>query len=290
MPKAWRDPVNTNELRGKAERLRALHAGPRILVLCNVWDAASARVVEDAGFPAVATSSAGIAYSLGYPDGQRISPEEMADAVAGITRAVGVPVTADMESGYGSTPEAAAETARSAIAAGAVGINLEDAIEENEFFEISLQAERVRAAREAAEKAGVPLVINARTDIYLKAAGEPAGRFEEAVRRANAYREAGADCLFLPGVTDAAVIARLVREVHGPINILATDGAPTTGELERMGVRRVSVGSGPMRAAMTLAHRIAHELAQSGTYVSFTRDVISYAEANRLFENRAPSR
>jgi 2-methylisocitrate lyase-like PEP mutase family enzyme len=282
--------VNTNELREKAERLRALHAGPRILVLCNVWDAASARVVEDAGFPAIATSSAGIANSLGYPDGQHVSREEMAAAVARITRAVAVPVTADMESGYGPTPEAAAETARAAIAVGAVGINLEDAIAENQFFDIGLQAERVRAAREAGEKAGVPLVINARTDVYLAGAGEPAERFENAVRRANAYREAGADCLFLPGVTDAEVIARLVREIHGPINILATAGAPTTGELERMGVRRVSVGSGPMRATMTLMHRIARELAQSGSYTYFTRDTISYTEANRLFEGRASSR
>jgi 2-methylisocitrate lyase-like PEP mutase family enzyme len=282
--------MSANDLREKAERLRALHAGPRILVLCNAWDAASARIVEVAGFPAVATTSAGIANSLGYADGQRIPREEMAQAVARITRAVTVPVSADMEAGYGGTPEAAAETVRAAIAAGAVGMNLEDAIEENQFFEIELQCDRVRAAREAGEHAGVPIVINARTDIYLAGIGSPDEQFEQAVRRANAYREAGADCLFLPGAYDAAVIARLAREIHGPINILAGPSAPPVGELERMGVRRVSMGSGPMRATMALTQRIARELAESGTYTSFTRDTISYTEANRLIEARGPAR
>jgi 2-methylisocitrate lyase-like PEP mutase family enzyme len=278
--------MGTKELREKAERLRALHAGPPILVLCNAWDAASARIVEEAGFPAVATTSAGIANSLGYPDGQRVSREEMAEAVARVARAVAVPVSADMESGYGLTPEAAAETARAAIAAGAVGMNLEDALDEREFIDIRLQADRVRAAREAGEHAGVPLVINARTDVYLSGIGTPAEQFEQAVRRANAYREAGADCLFLPGATDAALIARLVSAIDGPINILAGPATPPVGELERLGVRRVSMGSGPMRATMALMQRIARELAQSGSYTSFTRDTISYTEANRLIGAR----
>ena len=282
--------MGTNELREKAERLRALHAGPRILVLCNAWDAASARIVEEAGFPAVATTSAGIANSLGYPDGQRVSREEMAEAVARVARAVAVPVSADMESGYGLTPEAAAETARAAIAAGAVGMNLEDAIEEREFIDIRLQADRVRAAREAGEHAGVPLVINARTDVYLSGIGTPAEQFEQAVRRANAYREAGADCLFLPGIADADVIARLVREINDPINILAGQSTPPVGELERMGVRRVSMGSGPMRATMALTQRIARELAESGTYASVTRETISYADANRLIVGQGETR
>jgi 2-methylisocitrate lyase-like PEP mutase family enzyme len=282
--------MTTNALREKAERLRALHAGPRILVLCNAWDAASARIVEEAGFPALATTSAGIANSLGYADGERISREEMAQAVARITRAVSIPVTADMEAGYGPTPEAAAETARAAIAAGAVGMNLEDALEERNFIDIALQSDRVRAARQAGEQIGVPLVINARTDVYLARLGSPDEQFAEAVRRANAYREAGADCLFLPGIADAAVIARLVREINGPINILAGPSAPAVGELERMGVRRVSMGSGPMRATMALTQRIARELAESGTYASFTRDTISYVEANRLVAGRAAKR
>jgi len=148
--------MDTSELRGKAERLRALHAGPRILVLCNAWDAASARLVEQAGFPAVATTSAGIANMLGYPDGQRISRREMTAAVATICRAVEVPVTADMEAGYGATPESAAETVRAALGAGAVGINLEDAVEERDLFAIEVQVERIRAAREAGEIVTAP--------------------------------------------------------------------------------------------------------------------------------------
>ncbi len=276
--------MNASDLRKKAERLRALHAGPRILVLCNVWDAASARIVEEAGYPALATTSAGMAHMRGYADGENIPPEEMAAAIAAVTRAVRVPVTADVEAGYGTTPESAAETVRAVLGAGAVGMNLEDSLGERELFDVALQVARIRAAREAAERAGVPIVINARTDVYLGAIGEPAERFGHTVRRANAYREAGADCLFIPGVTEAAVIERLVKEVTGPINILANAAAPPVGELERMGVRRVSVGSGPMRATMTLVRAIARELADQGTYSSFTRSVMTYAEANRLFE------
>jgi 2-methylisocitrate lyase-like PEP mutase family enzyme len=281
--------MDTSELREKAGRLRALHAGPRILVLCNAWDAASARLVEQAGFPAVATTSAGIANMLGYPDGQRISRWEMAAAVATVCRAVAVPVTADMEAGYGATPESAAETVRAAIAAGAVGINLEDAVEERELFAVELQVERIRAAREAGEQAGVPLVINARTDVYLAEVGEPGERFDHAVRRANAYRAAGADCLFVPGVAEAAVIERLAGEIDGPINILAGAATPSVGDLERLGVRRVSTGSGPMRATMTLFRAIARELAEQGSYSGFTREVMSYGDANRLFERSGSS-
>lgn len=281
--------MNANDLRTKAERLRSLHAGPRILVLCNVWDAAGARIVEEAGFPALATSSAAIANSLGYPDGQRIAREEMAAVVRRIAEAVAVPVTADMESGYGLTPETAATTVVAALDAGAVGINLEDTIEERKFIDMSLQGERIRAAREAANRAGVPIVINARTDVFLARTGDPATWFEHAARRANAYREAGADCLFVPGVTDAATIARLVREIAGPINILVGAGTPPVAELERLGVRRVSVGSLPMRATMALIRRIARELAESGAYTSLTADSISYAEANRLFQTQAPA-
>lgn len=275
--------MDIGELRKKAERLRGLHGGPRILVMCNVWDGASARIVEEAGFPALATTSGGIANMLGYPDGEKVSREEMAAAVAIVTRAVRVPVTADLEAGYGKTPESAAETVRGALEAGAVGMNLEDAIEERDLFEIPLQVERIRAAREAADQLDVPFVINARTDVYLASIGEPAERFAHAVRRANAYREAGADCLFVPGVTDAGVIAQLVKEIRGPINILAVAASPAIGELERLGVRRVSVGSGPMRATMTLMRTIAREVAEKGTYDSFTQGVVSYAEANRLF-------
>ncbi|MBI1968106.1 MAG: isocitrate lyase/phosphoenolpyruvate mutase family protein [Gemmatimonadetes bacterium] len=254
----------------KAETLRRLHGGPRALVLPNVWDVVGARIVEQAGFPAIATSSAAVAWALGYSDGERIGRDEMAAAAARIARAVAVPVTADMEAGYGPRPEDAAATARAVVAAGAVGMNLEDAADGEgiALLDVALQAERIRAAREAAAVAGVPIVINARTDVYLAGIGEPASRLGHAVRRLNAYREAGADCLFCPGVKDAGVIAALVRELTGPLNILAGPGAPSVPELERLGVRRVSLGAGVMRTALGAVRRVAVELGGPGTYTA----------------------
>ena len=270
--------------RERAETLRRLHQGPRILVLPNVWDVVTARIVEAAGFAALATTSAGVAFALGYPDGERISRAEMAAAVGRIAARVRVPVTADMEAGYGRTPQAAAETAREVIAAGAVGMNLEDAPADGDgLFDVALQAERVRAARESAESAGVPLVINARTDVFLASIGAPETRLSHAVRRLNAYRAAGADCLFAPGVTDRGTIATLVREVGGPLNVLAGPGCPPVPDLEALGVRRLSLGSGVMRATLGLVRRIASELQGPGTFTLLLGDQVPpHAEVNRL--------
>jgi len=260
-----------------------LHSGKPILVLPNVWDVASARIVEQAGFPAIATSSAGVAFALGYPDGEVISRDEMAAAVARITAHVAVPVTADMESGYGRRPEDAAATVRAAIAAGAVGMNFEDSPGERgePLLPETQQVERVRAARQAADASGVPFVLNARTDVFLEQVGEPAARVEHAVRRLNAYRAAGADCLFAPGVSDADTIATLVRQVKGPLNVLASAASPPVPELERLGVARVSLGSGPMRAGLTVLKRLAEELRATGTYGALA-GAIPHAELNRL--------
>jgi len=274
------DAATRETLAAKADLFQRLHHGPAILVLPNAWDAATARIFQTAGFPAIASTSAGIAWAAGYPDGERISRGDMLEAVRRIVAAVAVPVTADMEAGYGETPEAAAATAEGVLAAGAIGLNLEDASADR-LLEIAAHSARVRAVRRVAEDAGVPLVINARTDVYLLAVGTPETRFAEAVRRANAYREAGADCLFIPGVRDAETIGRLVESIHGPINVLAGAGTPPAGELQRLGVARISTGSGPMRAGLTLVRRIAEELGQ-GTYDSFTKDVLSYADVNRL--------
>jgi len=270
--------------RERVEILRRLHQGPRILVLPNVWDVVTARIVEAAGFSALATTSAGVAFALGYPDGERISRAEMVAAVRRIAARVRVPVTADMEAGYGRTPQAAAETAREVIAAYAVGMNLEDAPADGDgLFDVALQAERVRAARESAEAAGVPLVINARTDVFLASIGAPETRLSHAVRRLNAYRAAGADCLFAPGVTDRATIATLVREVGGPLNVLAGPGCPPVPELEGLGVRRLSLGSGVMRATLGLVRRIAGELQGPGTFAALFGDQVPpHAEVNRL--------
>ena len=269
----------------KAALFRRQHQGPGILVLPNVWDVASARIVEQAGFPAIATSSAGVAFALGYPDGERISRDEMAAAVARIAAHVGVPVTADMEAGYGRRPADAAATVRAVIAAGAVGMNFEDSPGEGgePLLPEALQVERVRAAREAAEPTGVPFVLNARTDVFLEQVGEPAGRLAHAVRRLNAYRAAGADCLFAPGVSDPATIAMLVKEVHGPLNVLAVAASPPIRELERLGVARASLGSGPMRAGLTVLRRLAEELRTAGTY-GVLAGAIPHAELNRLLD------
>jgi 2-methylisocitrate lyase-like PEP mutase family enzyme len=260
----------------KTSLFRALHQGPRILVLANASDAASARIFEQAGFAAIGTSSAGIAFSLGYPDGQRISRDEMMAVVRRIAGAVSIPVTADVEAGYGDP----VRTAQAVLDAGAVGMNLEDLAGDDggTLVDIATQVRVIESIRAKAD-----IVINARTDIYLAGIGDPATRFERTVERLNAYRQAGADCLFAPGVRDAETIGRLARAVNGPLNILAVAGTPPTGELERLGVGRVSIGSGPMRAAMGLTERIARELLDHGTYSSMTEGAMPYADANRLF-------
>jgi 2-methylisocitrate lyase-like PEP mutase family enzyme len=269
-------------LQDKAEKLRQLHAGPRVLVLANAWDVASARLVAAAGFQAVATSSAGVAYVLGYPDGQRISRAEMLDMVRRIAVAVPVPVTADVEAGYGETREAAAETARAVLAAGAVGMNLEDARDGGALLPMELQAARVQAARAAADAVGVRLFINARTDAFAAPGIAPPDRLAEAVRRANAYLAAGADGAFVPFVSDREQVARLAKEIAGPLNVLGTPAALPIAELERLGVRRVSVGSGIARAAYGVARRAAQELASSGTYGALGAGAITYDEMQRL--------
>lgn len=278
--------ANASNLQKKALEFAALHRGPRILILANAWDAASARIFEVAGCPAIATTSAGVAFSLGRRDGEQLSREEMLEVVQRIAGAVSIPVSADMEAGYGNTPEVVAGTVRAVLAAGAVGMNLEDTAEpgKNVLAEISLQVEKIKAVREAAASAGVAFVLNARTDVFLRAVGEPASRLDHAIRRANAYRLAGADCLFVPGVVDRETIGCLAREIQGPVNILALAGTPPASELEKLGVARLSVGSGPMRATMALARRIARELLDSGTYTAITECTIPGAEMNQLFQ------
>jgi 2-methylisocitrate lyase-like PEP mutase family enzyme len=266
----------------QAHAFRAMHHGPRILLLPNVWDVASARILEEAGFGAMATTSAGIAFSLGYPDGQKISREEMLAVVTRIVRGVKVPVTADVEAGYGNRPEDAADTARGVIEVGAIGMNLEDAADQHgQLVDLSLQLEKIRAVRETALKLGVPVVLNARTDVYLEQIGAPETRYTETVRRSLAYREAGADCVFVPGLRDSETISRLVRDLGCPLNILVGPGSPPVPELEKLGVARVSLGSGPMRATLGLVRRLAEELKTTGTYAAL-EGAPSHADVNRM--------
>lgn len=204
-----------------------------MLVLPNAWDAGSARIFVEAGFTALATTSAGIAFSLGFPDGERITRDEMLAAVARMTRRSAVPITADMEAGYGRSPEAVAETVRRVIDAGAVGMNLEDRIEDEPLLELSLAVERVRAARAAAEAAGIPFALNARTDAF----SPNMGGLAEAIRRGKAFHDAGATSVFVPFVGDRGTIEQLVQQIPAPVNILGAPNAPTLKELSALGVR-----------------------------------------------------
>jgi 2-methylisocitrate lyase-like PEP mutase family enzyme len=277
----------SKELRRKADELRALHRPGHPIVLANVWDCGSARILEASGAPAIATTSAGIAFSRGYPDGERIPRDLMLAEVTRIAASVSVPVTADLESGYGAGPEALERLAADALEAGAVGLNLEDhtGAREAPLVDLTLQLEKLRALREASARQGVPLVINARTDAFLRGIGSPREMLDETIRRGRAYRDAGADCVFVPGVTDPKIIHLVVREIDFPINVLAVAGSPPIGELARLGVARVSLGSGPARAALTLFERLAAELAQHGTY-SALAGVLPHAQVNELMESR----
>ena len=269
-------------LREKADAFRRLHAGPGVFVLPNVWDVVTARLVETAGFPALATTSAGVAWALGYPDGERISRDEMLAVVGRIARNVRVPVTADMEAGYGTAPEAAAETARRTIAAGAIGLNLEDGADDGSLLDVTLHAERIRAVSEAGAAAGVPIVVNARTDAFEIKEWTPAERLGEAVRRANAYHSAGADCLFVPHVSDAETIARLAREIEGPLNVIAGPPAPPIPELARLGVRRASLGPRLIQATLGLLRRVVLELRAHGTYEAMRDLIVPFGELQRV--------
>ncbi|HUJ94748.1 MAG TPA: isocitrate lyase/phosphoenolpyruvate mutase family protein [Terriglobales bacterium] len=275
--------VDGEALKAKAQAFRLMHRGPKILVLPNAWDAVSARILAEAGFGAIATTSGGIAFSLGYPDGQHIARDEMLAVVRRIASAVKVPVTADVEAGYGKRPEDARRTAEAVIEAGAVGMNFEDATGERErpLEDLTLQLEKIAAVKEAARAAAVPIVLNARTDVFLLEVGPAEKRYAEAVRRLSAFRDGGADCVFLPGVRDRETIERAVRDLKCPVNILAGPGSPPVTELQKLGVARVSVGSGLTRATLGSLRKMAIELKNRGTYESLEIG-IPYAELNRL--------
>jgi 2-methylisocitrate lyase-like PEP mutase family enzyme len=253
--------------RGKANALRELHEAG-IFALPNAWDAGSAALIARAGAKAIATTSAGMSWAWGRPDGQNLTRDEMAHAVARIVDSVELPVTADIEGGYGPSPEDVAATVAAIIGVGAVGINLEDSgAPGGSLFEPSAQAERISAARRAAAEAGLSeLLINVRTDVYLFGIGEPEGRFDDVLARASCYAEAGADCLFVPGLTDLDVLANLVAKVSLPINVMAGPGAPSVAEFQLAGVRRVSLGQAIVQAAYTLARKASVELIEQGTY------------------------
>ncbi|USX51369.1 isocitrate lyase/phosphoenolpyruvate mutase family protein [Lentzea sp. HUAS12] len=253
------------------------HHGP--LALPNAWDVASALIVEAAGAKAVATTSAGVAWSLGAPDGDALDRERAIDLVARIAKAVSVPVSADIESGFGVDAEQVGDTARAVGEAGASGVNIEDGLRGG-LRDVAEQQERLAAAREAAPG----LYINARTDVFLRGVGEPEDRLRLAVERARAYLEAGASGIFVPGVTDLATVAELAAAIDAPLNVLAGPGAPAVHELGTAGAARISVGTALASAAYAVARTAAEELLTKGTYDS-TGDGLEYGELNALFGN-----
>jgi 2-methylisocitrate lyase-like PEP mutase family enzyme len=271
----------------KAKRLLELHHAAEPLVLVNAWDAASACVVEKAGFAAIATTSAGVANALGYADGQNVPWPEMVSVVGKIALAVRVPVTADIEAGFAGDLQQLEWALEQLLEAGAVGINLEDAIPgqggHEQLYPLAEQAERIAAVRRIGEKRKIHIVINARTDAFWQKGAEPDAALRNTVERGHAYLKAGADCIFVPGMRKPEHIRSVVGEWKSPVNILAGAGVPSIAELAALGVKRVSFGSGPMRAAMGLLRRIAEEAKAAGTYKQMTDAALSYDEMNAFF-------
>jgi 2-methylisocitrate lyase-like PEP mutase family enzyme len=273
----------------KAEEFRKLHRGSGLLILPNAWDVPSARTFEDAGFPAIATTSAGLMVSLGYRDGQEMPKRELLRTIARIAERVSVPLSADIVAGYGRGPRSVAATVRSVIEAGAVGINLEDQDPtDHRLYPIAGQVRKLRAVREVASAAAVPLVINARTDAFRLAAGTPDDKLREAIRRATAYRDAGADCVYPMGLTEGPAIERFVRELACPVNVMVRRGLPSLAELERIGVKRVSFGPAASYATMGLLRRICDEVLRERSLTSLIEGAITHDELNQLATPREP--
>jgi 2-methylisocitrate lyase-like PEP mutase family enzyme len=256
----------------KAELFLKYHHDKEILILLNSWDIGSSKLIEACGYKAVATTSMGIAASLGYPDCEVIQLPEMIEVITGIINAVEVPVTVDVEAGYGNNLNEIIDSAKKIIATGIVGINIEDSIDLNPVLIDEMEfCERISAIRALSDSMDFHLVINARTDSFYTSTGSTQEKLSESIRRGNKYREAGADCIFVQPVWEKETIATLVKEINAPINILSnpTIGAgvtPSTSELQDLGVARVSLGSGLMKATLALIKKVANELSEKGTY------------------------
>ncbi|TXT35153.1 MAG: PEP phosphonomutase [Comamonadaceae bacterium] len=265
-------------------QFRQWHQESQAFLMPNAWDAGSACILAASGFQCLATTSAGIAFSLGQPDVEGcVSRSQMMERIHQIASAVTLPVSADLEAGFGAAPEEVAETIRLAIQAGVVGGNIEDLSghPHSPLFDLELAADRIRAARETADRSGITFTLTARTDCYLANVPSP---FAEAVRRANRFREMGADCLFVPGVKDAETIAALVREIDGPLNVVMglTGSVFTVSQLDNLGVKRISIGGSLARSALGLVRRAAQEMREHGSF-TFAEQQIPDAELCNFF-------
>ena len=267
----------------RAQRFRALHDRSRVLLLPNAWDAGSARVFASLGFDAIATTSGGVAWSLGYADGEQVPLDEVIAATRRMVRATSLPVSVDFEAGYGASPEEVSANVRRVIDTGVAGINLEDGIGHEKLRDIDDAARRIAAARKAASEAGVPIVINARVDTWI--VGGDASETElidETLRRARAYLEAGADCIYPIALARPEVIATLCAAIKAPVNIAARAGLPELAELGRLGVARVSTATRLATVALSAAHEAARKLQSSGRFDGLDA-ALDYGSMQRLF-------
>jgi len=275
---------------GQAQRaidFKTLHAQPGLLLLAGAWDAASAKIYALAGFKAIGTSSAGIASSLGYPDGQQMTLQQNLSVARTIVECMDLPVSIDIEAGYSQQPNDMTDVAYAVIATGAVGINIEDSVGGAEsLVDVNYQSNKIRYLRKAADELGISLFINARTDVYLQQDTTATGRCSETIRRAGHYMEAGADGIFVPdmGSLDRATIATLVQEINAPLNLIASPTLPKVAELEDLGVARLSLGPRPMRTCLGHLRRIATELIEEGSCQLLSAKAPSYNEVNGWFE------
>lgn len=267
----------------RARQFRALHDRQHTLLLPNAWDAGSAALLAGLGFPAVATTSGGMAWSLGYADGEHAPLAEILAAIRRITRAAAVPVTVDFEAGYGDTPATVATHVRNAIEAGVAGLNLEDGVRHTTLRPLDDAAARIAAAREAAQRSGVPIFINARVDTYMVPwhTGE-AERIEETVRRANAYLAAGADGIYPIGASDPALLKTLCARIDAPVNVAAQDGLPSLTELAQLGVARVTTATRLATLAYVAARDAAARIKASGEFAGLAT-AFGYADLQKLF-------
>ncbi|TGM03781.1 isocitrate lyase/phosphoenolpyruvate mutase family protein [Leptospira barantonii] len=266
----------------KGKLFRGLH-DQGTFIMPNAWDAGSARMLSGSGFSSIGTTSAGIAFAAGLPDHQILDRDTMLEHIQKIVFSLNVPVSADLEGGYGIEPDKVAETVRMAIAVGTVGCNIEDLSGDvsSPLLEAQLAVERIFAARQAADATGIVFTLNARTDAFLT--NHPKA-LDEAIHRANLYRKAGADCLFIPGVYDLKTIDDLVRSIDGPLNIVMGLGKSelTLSGLQSLGVRRVSIGGSLARACFHLIREAAFEMIHKGTF-SFSEAQYSHKELCDFF-------
>lgn len=274
-----------------AQAFHQLHAGAEPLMLPNAWDVASARVIENAGAKAVATSSAAMAWALGYPDGEQMPLDELLGACRRIAEAISVPLSVDIERGYGVDAEETGGLVGALLQLGVVGINIEDGKDPatGQLADSRLLVQRIACIRAVAEHRGVGLFINARTDTYLAKELSGEARFEETLKRALAYVQAGANGIFVPGLADAGEIRRLAALLPVPLNVYAGyPGAPDAATLRGLGVRRISLGCGTMQAVLAHLARIAQEALVEGRYDTMSDHMLSVGEANGLFAPSSP--